>query len=132
MDGDYIKKLHNGAINQAINDLVLAKRRDGMIQKNGYLSVLDALHKIGVNITRDALYKRVEREIKNQKPVEVVGYETMTHLSSITNEDCNDANHFSEKSTTKTSCNSLPSSVESKAASTVKGQPKGSTNEKKR
>ncbi len=87
-----------------------------------------------MNIIRGAFYKRVEQGIKNQTQVEVLGYETMTHLSSITNEDYNDVNHFSEKYTTMTSCNSLPSSVftlECKVASTLKGQPKGSTNEKK-
>ncbi len=66
MDEGYIKKLQNGAINQAVNDLVLARKRDGMIQKNAYSSILDALHKIGVNITRDALYKCIGQGIKNQ------------------------------------------------------------------
>ncbi len=59
-----------------------------------YSSVIDALNTIGVNINRNALYKRVEREIKNQKPVEIVCYETMTNLSSITEEDFNLANLF--------------------------------------
>ncbi len=134
MDAYYIKKLQNRAINKAINGLVLARRRDGMIQKNSYSSILDALHKIRVNITRDALYKCIDQGIKNQTPVEVLDYKTITHFSSITNKDYNDVNHFSKKSTTMTSCNSLPSTMftlESKAASTLKGRPKGSTNEKK-
>ena len=123
MDADYVKRLQDGAIEQAINDLVLARRRDGKLQKNAYALVIDALNKLGVNINRDALYKRVERAMKNQKPVEIVGYETMINLSSITEEDYNLANHFSENSTTETS--------KSKAISSASGCLKGSTNVKK-
>ncbi len=74
--------------------------------KNTYSSTLDAFHKIGVNISRDAFYKCVEQEIKNQTPVEVISYEMMTNLSSITEDDYNVMNHFFyEKSTTETSRN---------------------------
>ncbi len=64
MDAAYVKKLQDDAIKQDNKDLVLAKRRKGKLQKNAYSSILDALHKIGVYINRDALSKRVEQEIK--------------------------------------------------------------------
>ncbi len=69
MDVDYVEKLQNGAIKQAVKDLVLTRRRDGKLQKNIYLSVIDALNTIGVNTNRDVLYKCMEQEIKSQKPV---------------------------------------------------------------
>ncbi len=52
-----------------------------------------------------------------------MGYVAMTNLSSITEEDYNILNHFSEKSTTETS--------KSNAISSASGFPKGSTNVKK-
>ncbi len=36
-----------------------------------------------MNINRDALYKCVEREIKNQKPAEIMGYEMMTNYQVL-------------------------------------------------
>ncbi len=124
MDADYVKKLQDKAIKQAVKDFVLVRRRDGKLQKNAYSSFIDALNKIGVYINRGALYKRVEQEIKNQKPVEIVGYETMMNLSSINEEDYNLAYHFSENSITETS--------KSNEISSASGHPKGSTNVKKR
>ncbi len=94
------------------------------MQKKTYSSVIDALNEIGVNINRVALYKHIEQEIKNQKPVEIVGYETMMNLSSINEEDYNLAYHFSENSITETS--------KSNEISSASGHPKGSTNTKKR
>ncbi len=71
---------------------------------------------------------------KKSSCIEVIGYEMMTNLSSITKDDYNVVNHISEKSTTETSCNSLPSSefmLGSKAVSSLNGCPKGGTNDKK-
>ncbi len=111
MDADYVKRLQDGATEQAVNDLVLARRRDGKLQKNAYALVIDALNKLGVNINRNVLYKCVKQAMKNQKPVEIMGYEMMTNLSSITEGDYSIGNHFSDNSTRETSKSNAISSA---------------------
>ena len=60
----YAKKLKDGAINQVVNDLIMAKGNGERASYKQYSESIDALHKCGINITMDALYKRVEREYK--------------------------------------------------------------------
>ncbi len=64
---------------------------------------------IGASITRDALYKRVERESKRMAPTEVIVKDSLTDISSVT-----------------PAANSGQSSNRFQG-----GRPKGSTNEKK-
>ncbi len=85
-----------------------ARRRDGKLQKYAYTSIIDVLGEVGVKIGRDVLYKRVEREIRNNVPVEVSVDGTNSDLSSFTQQDSN---------------------VECQSSS---GQTKGSTSKKKR
>ncbi len=68
---DYIKKLQVGAIKQAVNHLVERKRKGGTLGSNSYLSAINALSKLGVKIKCDALYNRVERELKRLTMAEV-------------------------------------------------------------
>ncbi len=89
MGDNFVKKLHDGAIKHAVNDLVAARRRDGKLQKNAYTSIIDSLGKVGVKIGRYALYKCVEREIRNNIPVEVLVNGTNSDLSSFTQQDSN-------------------------------------------
>ncbi len=49
MVAKYLKKLHDKAIKQGVNDLVLT-------------SIVDTICKIGVIINRDSLYKHRERD----------------------------------------------------------------------
>ena len=56
----YTKKLKDGTINQVVNDLIMAKDNSGRASYKQYSESVDALHKCGINITIDALYKRVE------------------------------------------------------------------------
>ncbi len=53
MGVDYVKRLHDGAIKQVINDLVEARRRDGKLQNNAYISIIYVLCEVGVKISRD-------------------------------------------------------------------------------
>ncbi len=90
------------------------------MHKNAYTSVIDELCKMGVEINRDALFKRVEREIKNMTPEEVMVRNTITDLSSHTQ---GNAHH---SSSAESDLNSM-----SATSSTSRGRPNGSTNEKK-
>ena len=56
----YVKKLEDGAVNQVVNDLIIAKGSEGRVSHKQYNSAVDALFNCGINITIDALYKRVE------------------------------------------------------------------------
>ncbi len=108
MDINYVKKLHDGALKQAVNDMVQARRRNGKLEKNAYMAIIDVLSECGIKISRDALYKRVEREIRNLIPMEVSVNGTNSDLSTFTQQESN--------------VSSLISS----------GRPKGSTSNKKR
>ncbi len=59
---DYVRKLQRGAIQEAVKDLVEKRTMCGKLHKNAYTSAIDALCKMGIKISRDVLYKRVERE----------------------------------------------------------------------
>ncbi len=67
--------------------------------KNDYTSVVDALCKMGVEINRDTLYKRVEKEIKKMTSGEVTVSNTITDLSSLAQGDAHISNNFSENPT---------------------------------
>ena len=56
----YAKKVKDGAINQVVNVLIMAKGNSGRASYKQYSESVDALHKCGINITIDALYKRIE------------------------------------------------------------------------
>ncbi len=89
MGDNYVKKLHDGAFKQVVNDWVEARRRDGKLQKNAYTSINDVLGEVGVEIGRDVLYKRVEREFIFHIPVEVSVDGTNSDISSFTQQDSN-------------------------------------------
>ncbi len=133
---DYVKKLQKGAIKQAVDDLVETKRRDGTLQRNAYHSAIDALRKIGVNMKRDALYKRVERQCNMTIPAEVLAeriqpvhtivQDAMTEISSITNDK------WSNTATKGDTATSIAANTSSASSKNCGGRPKGSTSEKKR
>ncbi len=80
------------------------------------------------------MYKCIEKEIKNQISVEVLGYNMMAELSSFTEENNNIMNPFADISMTEISHNSFSSSelrLGSKTVSNFSGRPKVSTNNKK-
>ena len=57
---NYAKKLKDGATNHIVNDLIIVKGSDGRMSHKQYNEAVDALNKYGINVTIDALYKRVE------------------------------------------------------------------------
>ncbi len=50
----YMKKFHDKAIKQAVNDLVEARRKDKKLQKNACTSMIDVCNEVKVIISRDA------------------------------------------------------------------------------
>ncbi len=65
MANDYLKKLLN-------NHIWLGSINNGKLVRHAYESALNALNMIGVSITYDALYERMERESKRMAPTEVI------------------------------------------------------------
>ena len=67
----YVKKWHQSALQDVVHDLVKEKEEGwkSRTARDSYTTKLKSLELIGISITRDALYKRVERESK-KKPNE--------------------------------------------------------------
>ena len=55
-----INKLKDWAINQVVNDLIMAKDSSRRTSCKQYNESVDTLDKCGINVTIDALFKRVE------------------------------------------------------------------------
>ena len=84
---NYIKKLKDGEVNQVVNDLSMAKDSEGRVSHKQYNEAIDALHKCGIDITIDALYKRVEQEYKRRNmPNEIEITDTSTLGSTLTSD----------------------------------------------
>ena len=114
------KKLHSTAIDLIINELIMAKNGNGRNDHKKYNNNLNALHNLGVDMTIDAVYKRVEREYKKRKiPSEVVVRKDAFSLQSILAGD-------SHKSSSSGSQGSIATTKR------FSGCPKGTTEEKKR
>ena len=64
----YLKKLHGVALQGVVNDLVQEKEEGwkGRTSRDSYTTKLQCLELMGIKITKDALYKRVERQSKKQ------------------------------------------------------------------
>ena len=70
-EDDYINGLRKAAMERVVHDLVKEKicGSNGRAQRDSYQSKIKALQAMGVSITKDALWKRVERQYKRtQQP----------------------------------------------------------------
>jgi hypothetical protein len=65
----YVKKWHQSALQDVVNDLVKEKEEGwkSRTTRDSYTTKLKSLELIGISITRDALYKRVERQSKKSQ-----------------------------------------------------------------
>ena len=114
----YLKKLHGVALQGVVNDLVQEKEEGwkGRTSRDSYTTKHQCLELMGITITKDALYKRVERQSKKQPNARTRPIEKLT-----TNPNDPEVSSMSSPST-GSDTNSLSTA----------GRPKGSTNEKKR
>ena len=114
----YLKKLHEVALQGVVNDLVQEKEEGwkGRTSRDSYTTKLQCLELMGITITKDALYKRVERQSKKQPNARTRPIKELT-----TNPNDPEVSSMSSPST-GSDTNSLSTA----------GRPKGSTNEKKR
>ena len=93
----YAKKLKEVTINQVVSDLIMAKGNSGRPGYKQYSEHLDALHKCGIDITIDALYKRVEQEYKRRK---IINETLLTNSSSLHSTLTGDSGHDDSTSVT--------------------------------
>ena len=130
----YLKKLHEAAFQPVVNDLVHEKEEGwkSRTARDSYTTKLQCLELMGIKITRDALYKRVEQQSKRQQngtgnpepiqeaaPIEEVATYLNDHnVSSISSPS-------NESDTNESGNDTMMSSPKA-------GRPKGSTNQKKR
>ena len=125
----YVKKWHKAALQDVVQDLVKEKKGGwkNRTARDSYTTKLKSLELIGISITRDALYKRVERESK-KKPNEP----TSPFDEVITN----DTSELSSMSSTSMGSNITDCESQVLQTSTISsskaGRPKGSTMQKKR
>ena len=63
----YVKKLKDGAVNQVVDDLIIAKGSEERVSQREYNEAVDALFKCGINITIDALYKELKDSTRGER-----------------------------------------------------------------
>ena len=65
----YLKKIQGKAVQAVVDDLVDEKQGGwkSRTARDSYMTKLQCLELMGIKITRDALYKRVERQSKRQQ-----------------------------------------------------------------
>ncbi len=125
----YVKKWHQSALQDVVNDLVKEKEEGwkNKAARDSYTTKIKSLELIGISITPNALYKRVERESK-KKPNEPT--------STIEEVVLNDPSEVSSISCPSTLTNITDSETQDLQTSTISsskaGRPKGSTMQKKR
>ena len=138
----YRQAANNAAINSAITDLVAARNvrhADGgkrlIKSSNSYKNVIASLQSAGVNITYDAMMKRVSRASVEDIITEIrsTNTSTATEVSSLSSprEQADDDSLTFEK-TAKTTSHNDHSLGTPELKSGVGGRPKGSTKAKKK
>ena len=128
----YLKKLHKSALEGVVDDLVKEKEEGwkNRTLRDSYTTKLQCLELMGILITQDALYKRVERQIKKQSNEatrlveELVVYHNDPNVSSISS--------LSTGSNTTDGNNGSQDLLNAMISPSKAGRPKGSTNQKKR
>ena len=97
-------------LHQVDDDLIIAKGSEGRVSHKHYNEAVDAICKCGINITIDALYKRVEQEYKRRKmPNEIEIIDNFTLGSTLTGDSGNNISTGSNDSTTiSKSCSGHP------------------------
>ena len=62
----YLKKMHEAALQGVVNNLVKEKEegRKSRTSQDSYTLKIQCLELMGITITRDALFKRAERQFK--------------------------------------------------------------------
>ena len=125
----YIKKWHQSALQDIVDDLVKEKEEGWKrrTSRDSYTTKLKCLELIGISITRDALYKRVKRQSK-KKPTETTN--PVEELIFYQNSEVSSVSSPSTGSNT-TDSKSQDLLIATISSSTV-GRPKGSTMQKKR
>ena len=125
----YVKKWHQSALQDVVKDLVREKEEGwkNRTARDSYTTKIKSLELIGISITPNALYKRVERESK-KKPNEPT--------SPIEEVVVNDTSEVSSISSPSTGTNTTDSESQDLLTATISsskaGRPKGSTMQKKR
>jgi len=141
---EYLKKYrnaaNNAAINLAITDLVAARNvrhTDGgkrlIKSSNLYKNVIASLQSAGVNITYDALMKRVSRASVEDIITEIRSTNTSTKsvVSSLSSPHEQADNSLTSENTAETTSRNDQSLGTPELKSGVGGRPKGSTKAKK-
>ena len=130
----YLKTLHKTALQGVVNDLVQEKEEGwkGRTSRDSYTTKLQCVELMGITITKDALYQRVERQSKSKKqlkststPIEVVAF----------NQPHSEVSSLSSPSTESNTPESIPGRnhlLEDMVTLPKAGRPKGSTDQKKR
>ena len=125
----YIKKWHQSALQDIVDDLVKEKEEGWKrrTSRDSYTTKLKCLELIGISITRDALYKRVKRQSKKKpteptSPVEELIFYQNSEVSSVSSPSTG------SNTTDSKSQDLLIATISSSKA----GRPKGSTMQKKR
>jgi hypothetical protein len=128
----YLKKLHESTLQDVIDDLVKEKEEGwkNRTSRDSYTTKLKCLELMGISITRDALYKRVERQSKKQpnsptRPVE----ELATNQNDIDVSSISSPSTESHRTHSTTGIQDLSDTTVSLSKA---GRPKGSTIQKKR
>ena len=82
---EYLLKLHQAAIEQAITDLAREKISDGtgVNERVSYRSKLSALTSIGVSITSEAMWQRVSRKVRQLENEKVIDGAKTSDLPSV-------------------------------------------------
>jgi hypothetical protein len=127
----YLKKMHEAALLGGVDDLV-KDEQDGWksrTSRDSYRTKLECLQLMGISITRDALYKRVEQQSKKHentrtRPVEELSVnQNDPEMSSLSSQSTGSIGIESNTD------NDASESMESLSKA---GRPKGSTMQKKR
>ena len=126
----YLKKLHEAALQPAVNDLVHEKEEGwkSRTARDTYTAKLQCLELMGIKITRAALYKRVERQSKRQQngtPEPIQEAAPIEEVATYFNDpDVSSISSPSNKSDINESSN------ETMVSSSKAGRPEGSTHQK--
>ena len=134
----YLKKIQGKAVQAVVDDLVDEKQGGWKSRTawDSYTAKLHCLELMGIKITRDALYKRVDRQSKRKqnglpKPIqevapieEVATYSKEHDISSISSP--------STESHITHSMAGIQDLSDTTVSSSKAGRPKGSTHQKKR
>ena len=129
---EYLLKLHQAAIEQAVTDLAREKISDGtgVNERVSYRSKLSALTSIGVSITSEAMWQRVSRKVRQLENEKVIDGAKTSDLPSVICPSFSSTNVSDLSSPSPVSCHNHN---EQDAAATPKaGRPKGSTIDKQR